>query len=113
MMPDRVVSHLKKSFGTNDLYLPEEMIEKMSSIATVNAEFIDHTDPDRYIYTGWEKLLKEQLAPIPQLGTGYTKNHFYEFADGQVSIRHIVGSEIKYVHNYIIKGTESTIKKKI
>ena len=58
MMPDRVVSHTKKSFGTNNLYLPEEMIEKMSSIATVNAEFIDHSNPDRHIYTGWEKLLK-------------------------------------------------------
>ena len=113
MMPDRVVSHTKKSFGTNNSYLPEEMIEKMSSIATVNAEFIDHSNPDRHIYPGWEKLLKNQFILIPQLDNGYTKNHFYEFADGQVSIRHIVGSEIKYVHNYIIKGTESTIKKRI
>lgn len=82
---------------------------KLSNIATVNAEFIDHTDPDRYIYTGWEKFLKHQFIPIPQLDNGYTKNYFYEFADGQVSIRHLVGSEIKYVHDYVTKGTRSTI----
>ena len=109
MMPDRVVSQIKKSFRTNYLYLPNEMIEKMSSIDTVKAELIDHTDPLRQIYTGWEKILKDQLIVIPSMENGYTKNHFYEFADGQVSIRHTVGSEIKYVHNYVITGTESTI----
>ena len=113
MMPDRVVSHIKKSFGTNDLYLPNEMIDKIKNVDTVRAEFIDHTDPLRQIFTGWEKVLKDQFILIPQLENGYTKNHFYEFADGQVSIRHTVGSEIKYVHNYILQGTQSTIKNRI
>ena len=113
MMPDRVVSHIKKSFGTNDLYLPTEMIDRMSSINTVKAEFIDHNNPLRNIYSGWEKILKDQFIPIPAVDNGYTKNHFFEFADGQVSIRHIVGSEIKYVHDYVQKGCLNTIKKRI
>lgn len=113
MMPDRVVSHIKKSFGTNDLFLPTEMIEKMSNIKTVKGEFIDHNDPMRNIYSGWEKVLKDQFIPIPSIDNGYTKNHFFEFCDGQVSIRHIVGSEIKYVHNYVLNSSLNTIRKRI
>lgn len=113
MMPDRVVSHIKRSFGANDLYLPSEMIEKMNTVNSVNGEFIDHNDDTRQIYMGWEKILKDQFVPIPAIDNGYTKNHFYEFSDGQVSIRHLVGSEIKHVHDYLIKGSEGIIKRRI
>lgn len=37
MMPDRVVCHRRKSFGSNDLYLPTEMIERISSSNTVKS----------------------------------------------------------------------------
>lgn len=82
MVPDRVISHVKRSFGTNDMYLPEEMITKMNTISTVTGEFLDHNDPCRLLFTGWEWILKEHFIPIPRIENGYTKNHFYEFADG-------------------------------
>ena len=113
MMPDRVVSHVKRSFGTNDIYLPQEMIERMSSVLTVDGEFLDHNDPTRLLFAGWDTVSKQHFIPIPSIDNGYTKNHFYEFADGQVSIRHIVGSDIKYVHNYVAEGLGKIIKKAI
>ena len=113
MVPDRVISHVKRSFGTNDMYLPEEMITKMNTISTVTGEFLDHNDPCRLLFTGWERILKEHFIPIPAIENGYTKNHFYEFADGQVTMRQTVGSEVKYVHNYVAEGTNRIIKNSV
>ena len=52
MCPDRVVSHVKRSFGVNNLYLPSEMVEKINTIRSVKAEFIDHNDPSRPVFSG-------------------------------------------------------------
>jgi hypothetical protein len=87
----------RRSYGTNDMYLPEEMITKMNTISTVTGEFHDHNDPSRLFFTGWEKILKDHYIPIPSIENGYTKNYFYTFADGQVTMRQTVGSEVKYV----------------
>jgi hypothetical protein len=84
MVPDRVISHVKRSFGTNDMYLPEEMITKMNTISTVTGEFHDHNDPSRLLFTGWEKVLKDHFIPIPSIENGYKKNHFSKFADGHL-----------------------------
>ena len=35
MMPDRLVCNRRKSFGSNNFYLPTEMIERISSTNTV------------------------------------------------------------------------------
>lgn len=113
MVPDRVISHVKRSFGTNDLYHPQDMIQKMSAVKSITGEFLDHNDPGRLLFIGWDKLLKEHLSPIPSIEHGYTKNHFFEFADGQVSMRHIVGSEVKYVHNYVQEGMGRIVRNSI
>ena len=52
MCPDRVVSHVKRSFGINNLYLPSEMVKKINTIRSVEAEFIDHNDPSRPLFSG-------------------------------------------------------------
>lgn len=52
MCPDRVVSHVKKSFGTNNLYLPSHMIEKMNTVKSVTGEFFDHLDSERPLFCG-------------------------------------------------------------
>lgn len=52
MCPDRVVSHVKRSFGTNNLYLPSQMIEKMNNVTSVTGEFQDHTDVNRPLFCG-------------------------------------------------------------
>ena len=35
MYADRAVSHVKRSFGVNYLYLPSEMVEKINTIRSV------------------------------------------------------------------------------
>ena len=67
MVPDRVISHVKRSFGTNDLYHPQDMIQKMSAVKPITGEFLDQNDPGRLLFIGWDKLLKEHLSPIPRL----------------------------------------------
>ena len=52
MCPDRVVSHVKKSFGINNLYLPSQMVDRINTIKSVTAEFMDHSDPLRPLFTG-------------------------------------------------------------
>lgn len=59
MCPDRVVSHVKRSFGTNNLYLPSQMIDKMNSVTSVTGEFLDHTDENRPLFCGMSSIRRE------------------------------------------------------
>jgi hypothetical protein len=102
MCPDRVVSHVKKSFGVADLFHPSQMIQRMNSIKSVDAVWLDHNDPTRPLFCGWDTVLKEHMKAIPSVKDGgYTKNHFFEFADGQVVARDTVASDIKFTHTYV------------
>ena len=64
MCPDRVVSHVKRSFGVQNLFLPNQMVECINTIKSVTAQFLDHDDPLRPLHVGWDKLLKEQMLQI-------------------------------------------------
>ena len=102
MCPDRVVSHVKRSFGVQNLFHPNEMVECINTIKSVTAQFLDHNDPARPLHVGWDKLLKDNMSPIPSMqGGGYTKAHFFEFNKGEASIRDTVDKEIKYVHTFV------------
>jgi hypothetical protein len=80
MAPDRTVSWLRKSLANKNLYLPTQFVEAFNTIRSVEAEFIDHLDPDRMIYERWEESLNAHFAPIPAIKDGgYTKYHFLSF----------------------------------
>ena len=50
------------------------------------------------------------MKPIsPIKDGGYTKGHFYEFADGQVTMRDSITSDIYAVHSYIPEGLVGVI----
>jgi hypothetical protein len=50
------------------------------------------------------------MKPIPPIKDGgYTKGHFYEFADGQVTMRDSITSDIYAVHSYIPEGLVGVI----
>lgn len=114
MCPDRVVSHVKKSFGVSDLFHPSQMIERMNSIRSVDAVWIDHNDPIRPLFCGWDIVLKEHMKVIPSVKDGgYTKSHFFEFADGQVVARDTVASDIKFTHSYVPAESVSLVSHSI
>jgi hypothetical protein len=51
-------------------------------------------------FEGWEGTLKAYFKPIPTIPDGgYTKGHFYEFADGKVTMRETITSDIFYEHD--------------
>jgi hypothetical protein len=58
--PDRFESHVKRSFGANNLYLPARMVENINTIRTVSAEFMDHNDPKRPMFT--DTLNKKEIS---------------------------------------------------
>jgi hypothetical protein len=86
-----------------NLFLPEEMVDIISSIKGINCKLLSYTDDDRPMWTGFSKLLKKHLTDLPNKNTpgGYTKNHFFEFHDGILSIRDRVGSDVIYTHDYL------------
>jgi hypothetical protein len=78
------------------------MIQRMNSIKSVDAVWLDHNDPARPLFCGWDTVLKEHMKAIPSVKDGgYTKNHFFEFADGQVVAQDTVASDIKFTHTYV------------
>lgn len=40
------------------------------------------------------------MEPIKGIEKGYSRYHFFEFANGEVSIRNIVTDEVRHVHKY-------------
>ena len=55
-------------------------------------------------------MLKEHLQPIVGIDKGYTKCHFFEFADGEVAIRNIVTDLSPTVHKYVPTGMVRVIR---
>lgn len=62
---------------------------------------------------GWEKILADNLISIKGIDNGYTKNHFFEFSNGEVSIRNLVTDKIKHVHKYLPYEFLNTVRKTI
>ena len=57
MAPDRTVSWLRKSLQKKNVYLPQQFVDAFNSIGSVEAEFIDHDNPNRMIFEQWEEIL--------------------------------------------------------
>ena len=80
MAADRVVSWIKKSLGRNNIYVLEQLIEKINSIQRTTVVYV----PDRKIYSGWSELLSKYILPLPP---SYTKYYYFEFHNGSVSYK--------------------------
>jgi hypothetical protein len=80
--------------------------------ASIEAEFFDHKTSVPF-YEGWEQSLKAHYKPIPAIDGGYTRGHFFEFADGKVTIRDMINTEPFYVHSYITEDTAGIIKENL
>ncbi len=71
----------------------------------MEAEFIDHENPNRMIFEKWEELLRAHFAPIPTIKNGgYTQYHFFEFKLGVITMRHSPESKIEHTHVYLQRG---------
>jgi hypothetical protein len=80
-------------------------------VSSIEAEFFDHRKDGIPFHEGWDDTLKAFLKSIPSIPDGgYTKGHFYEFADGKVSMRDTITSDIFHEHNYVGEGTLGIIR---
>ena len=80
-------------------------------MSSIEAEFFDHRKDGIPFHEGWDDTLKAFLKSIPSIPDGgYTKGHFYEFADGKVSMRDTVTSDIFHEHNYVGEGTLGIVR---
>lgn len=54
------------------------------------------------------------MSPIKGMDKGYSKCHFFEFADGEVSIRNIITDpDVRHVHEYVPSGMVRIVKDSI
>ena len=65
MLPDRVVSWSKKSLAQSNLYGPDDIVNRMNTVKSIKARFIDHESPTRSCYTGWDKVLNKSIKNLP------------------------------------------------
>ena len=108
----RLTNSLCTCVGVQDLYLPSQMVDCMNSVSNINAKFLDQKD--NAFFEGWGDLLNSHFASIPALeGGGYTKNHFFEFSEGIVTMRHLTSSDTSYEHRYIMPGSATITVKSI
>ena len=57
-------------------------------VSSIEAEFFDHRNNGIPFYEGWDGLLKAFFKPIPTIPNGgYTRGHFFEFFEGNVTMR--------------------------
>jgi len=91
MLPDRVVSWVKKTLNIRNVYSPEEIIDCMETVRGVAPTFLDHRDPNRAAYTGWAPLLDKYIKNLPAL---FTKNYIFEFYNGKVRMQYLMDTDI-------------------
>lgn len=93
MQADRVVAWvkaaLKKHVGVGhngNLFIPEQYIDLMNTVNSVQAEFLDHNSSSVYFYEGWDGVLQNNFKPIPR-DILITKFYFFEFSSGSVLMK--------------------------
>ncbi|KAI3648372.1 hypothetical protein MP228_006226 [Amoeboaphelidium protococcarum] len=89
MMADRAVAWMKTKIQNSQLYLPHQFVDAVNSVNTLCGQFINHEDPLRPCFTGWEALLERFFQKMP---VGFTGCFFFEFSDGVVSYRELCTS---------------------
>ena len=74
-------------------------------MSSIEAELFDHRNNEIPFFEGWDKQLKAFLKPFPTIPNGgYTRGHFFEFFEGNVTMRDTITSEIFHEHRYLGNG---------
>ena len=107
MACDRVVGWIRKAIGKAQHFLPSHLATAMNNVANVEAEFLDHADPrGSMMLCNWAPILDNNLrsiGPLPAI-KGYTKQYFFEFNNGLLTMRKEPTSDVVATHDYL--GTE-------
>ena len=106
---DRVVAWCRNKMRGQNLYTPKEVLDVIGSINSVQAEFQDHKDAKRPFFVGWGALMSKYFRPMP---AGYTGNYFFEFANGEVEMRHLIDTpdDDARVFHMIAEGNQGAVK---
>jgi hypothetical protein len=109
MLPDVKTAHVKSMLVGKQVYSTVDIVDHFNKLDSVDAEFFDTRDEEKIwpLWAGSEQLFKGiEIEPIPAIGEGgYTKNGFFEFGGGRVSMRPTyVSSEATYEHEAIPLG---------
>ncbi|KAG2813445.1 hypothetical protein PC118_g12652 [Phytophthora cactorum] len=70
-----------------NFYIPMELVDKVKTVKSVNAKFLDHNDPSRPLFVGWSSLLDKYFMSPP---SGYTSNYLFEIDNGLCTARNTV-----------------------
>lgn len=89
MIADRVIAWCRAAIRGFNLYTPQEIVQKCNTVNSVEAKFLDHTDSHRPFYCKWDAILNKYFLNLP---IGYISNYLFEFAEGVVTMRHIIST---------------------
>eukprot|EP01032_Pedospumella_encystans_P014524 gene14524-16672_t len=116
MQADRVVgwvkAALKKHTGPGhegNLYAPDQYIQLMNSVKSVEAEFIDHRSDNVDFFGGWEDLLTSHFKPI-KADILITKHYHFEFEKGQVLLKNNCSSAEYRAWDFVGKKDIDTVR---
>ncbi|KAG2799737.1 hypothetical protein PC118_g20650 [Phytophthora cactorum] len=84
---DRVVASCRRAMRGENFYIPMELVDKVKTVKSVNAKFLDHNDPSRPFFVGWSSLLDKYFMSPP---SGYTSNYLFEIDNGLCTARNTV-----------------------
>ena len=75
---------------------------------------MDHTDPKRAMYKGWEQLMRTHMKKIPSIpGDGYTLYHYFEIEKGKITMKKTLDDTVPYVHEYISEERIDSVRNAI
>ena len=82
-----------------NLFTPDQLAGKMSSVRNVGASVLKPTDSDLPFTTGWGDFLGRYFRRMPP---GFTSYYFFEFFEGQVLYRHLTSTPDEQAERFII-----------
>jgi hypothetical protein len=86
MIADIVVAWTKGAIRKRNLFTPGKIVQEVKKVKSVIPTFLDHCDPSAPFFIGWEGIINKCFLNLP---SGFTFNYFFEFENGNVSMRHL------------------------
>ena len=81
---------------------------------TAKTEYFGHEDVNSPLYEDWNLLLNNHFSSIPiNSESNYSKNNFFEFTNGNVTIRKNINAEHSIVHQYIKSESLSDVRTRL
>ena len=90
MVADRVVAWMKGSFKKTNIFHPDQFVAKSNTVKSIESKIFNHLDSKRPFYIGWENVVNKFFKNLP---SGFTKNYFFEFEEGILTMKHLHNSE--------------------